>query len=115
MDDAGRAVGLIQLDLVPLRDPTLAPEEILMSESQERMMAVVEPDKLDAFLDVCRKWDVLATVIGTVTDSGRLRNASDGIFRQGSAVLVVTPSDVGWRVRGDAQHWPERLTGAMAG
>jgi len=63
----------VQLDLVPLRDPTLAPEEILMSESQERMMAVVEPDKLEAFLDVCRKWDVLATVIGTVTDSGRLR------------------------------------------
>ncbi|HVU90645.1 MAG TPA: phosphoribosylformylglycinamidine synthase subunit PurL, partial [Jatrophihabitans sp.] len=63
----------VALDLVPLRDPTLAPEEILMSESQERMMAVVEPAKLEAFLDVCRKWDVLATVIGTVTDSGRLR------------------------------------------
>jgi len=63
----------VRLDLVPLRDPTLAPEEILMSESQERMMAVVEPEKLDAFLDVCRKWDVLATVIGTVTDTGRLR------------------------------------------
>jgi phosphoribosylformylglycinamidine synthase len=63
----------VDLDLVPLRDQTLVPEEILMSESQERMMAVVEPDKLDAFLDVCRKWDVLATVIGTVTDSGRLR------------------------------------------
>jgi phosphoribosylformylglycinamidine synthase II len=63
----------VQLDLVPLRDPTLVPEEILMSESQERMMAVVTPDKLDEFLGVCRKWDVLATVIGTVTDTGRLR------------------------------------------
>jgi phosphoribosylformylglycinamidine synthase len=43
-----------------------------MSESQERMCAVVEPAKLDAFLDICAKWDVLATVIGEVDDSGRL-------------------------------------------
>jgi phosphoribosylformylglycinamidine synthase len=63
----------VELDLVPLRDPTLAPEEILMSESQERMMAVVTPDNLEAFLAVCGKWDVTATVIGTVTDTGRLR------------------------------------------
>jgi phosphoribosylformylglycinamidine synthase len=63
----------VALDLVPLRDPRLVPEEILMSESQERMMAVVEPDKLGDFLVVCEKWEVLATVIGTVTDTGRLR------------------------------------------
>jgi phosphoribosylformylglycinamidine synthase II len=63
----------VDLDAVPLRDPTLAPEEILMSESQERMMAVVTPERLDEFLAVCTKWDVTATVIGTVTDSGRLR------------------------------------------
>jgi phosphoribosylformylglycinamidine synthase len=62
----------IDLDLVPLRDETLAPEEILMSESQERMMAVVTPDKLEAFLKVCAKWDVTATVLGTVTDGDRL-------------------------------------------
>jgi phosphoribosylformylglycinamidine synthase len=63
----------VQLDLVPLRDPTLSPEEILMSESQERMMAVVQPERLGDFLAVCGKWDVTATVIGTVTDTGRLR------------------------------------------
>ncbi|WP_375481948.1 phosphoribosylformylglycinamidine synthase subunit PurL [uncultured Jatrophihabitans sp.] len=63
----------VDLDLAPLRDDTLAPEEILMSESQERMMAVVTPEKLDDFLAICGKWDVLATVIGTVTDTGRLR------------------------------------------
>ena len=62
----------VDLDLAPLRDETLVPEEILMSESQERMMAVVAPAKLDEFLAVCAKWDVLATVIGTVTDTGRL-------------------------------------------
>jgi phosphoribosylformylglycinamidine synthase II len=63
----------IGLDKAPLRDETLTPEEILMSESQERMMAVVAPDKLERFLEICGKWDVLATVIGSVTDTGRLR------------------------------------------
>jgi phosphoribosylformylglycinamidine synthase II len=63
----------VDLDVVPLRDPTLAPEEILMSESQERMMAVVTPERLDEFLAVCAKWDVTATVIGDVTETGRLR------------------------------------------
>jgi phosphoribosylformylglycinamidine synthase subunit PurL len=69
---AGTGGMAIDLDLVPLRDPTLRPEEILMSESQERMMAVVAPDKVDRFLSRCAKWDVPATVIGEVTDTGRL-------------------------------------------
>jgi phosphoribosylformylglycinamidine synthase II len=62
----------VDLDLVPLRDETLTPEEILMSESQERMMAVVTEADLDGFLAICAKWDVTATVIGTVTETGRL-------------------------------------------
>ncbi|MEO6501457.1 MAG: phosphoribosylformylglycinamidine synthase subunit PurL [Jatrophihabitantaceae bacterium] len=62
----------IDLDLAPLRDETLSPEEILMSESQERMMAVVAPENLEAFLKVCAKWDVTATVLGAVTDGERL-------------------------------------------
>ena len=61
------------LERAPLRDSTLAPEEILMSESQERMMAIVEPAKLDAFLAVTGRWEVEATVIGEVTDTGRLQ------------------------------------------
>ena len=43
-----------------------------MSESQERMMAVVRPDLIDAFMQVCAKWDVQATVIGEVTEDGLL-------------------------------------------
>jgi len=62
----------IQLEKVLLRDPTLTAEEILMSESQERMMAVVSPDKLAGFLAVTAKWDVETSVLGEVTDSGRL-------------------------------------------
>lgn len=62
----------VELDLVPLRDPNLAPEEILMSESQERMAAVVTPANLDRFMEICAHWDVQATVIGEVTDGDRL-------------------------------------------
>ncbi|GIH72740.1 phosphoribosylformylglycinamidine synthase subunit PurL [Sphaerimonospora thailandensis] len=68
----------VNLNLVPLRDPTLRPEEILMSESQERMMAVVAPDDIPAFMAICDKWDVPATVIGEVTDTGRLVMTWDG-------------------------------------
>jgi phosphoribosylformylglycinamidine synthase II len=71
----------IRLDRVPLRDPSLAPEEILMSESQERMMAVVKPGDIERFMKICAKWEVEATVIGDVTEvspndqlrGGRLR------------------------------------------
>src|SRR5580692_3914042 len=69
---AGTGGMRVRLDAVPLRDPSLGPPEILMSESQERMMAVVEPARVDRFLQVCAKWDVRAAVIGEVTGTGRL-------------------------------------------
>ena len=69
---AGTGGMLVRLDDVPLRDASLGPPEILMSESQERMMAVVEPGRVEEFLAVCAKWDVRAAVIGEVTDTGRL-------------------------------------------
>jgi phosphoribosylformylglycinamidine synthase subunit PurL len=69
---AGKVGMSVRLDRVPLRDDGLGPAEILMSESQERMMAIAEPASLPAFLAICAKWDVPATVIGEVTDTGRL-------------------------------------------
>jgi len=69
---AGTGGMLVDLNKVPLRDETLRPEEILMSESQERMMAVVTPANVERFLAVCDKWEIPATVIGEVTDHGRL-------------------------------------------
>jgi len=62
----------IELEKVLLRDPSMTAEEILMSESQERMMAIVTPDKLEGFLKVVEKWDVETSVLGEVTDTGRL-------------------------------------------
>ncbi|MCA0330254.1 MAG: phosphoribosylformylglycinamidine synthase subunit PurL [Actinobacteria bacterium] len=79
----------VVLDKVPLRDHTLTPEEILMSESQERMAAVVTPANIDAFLDVCRKWDVDAAIIGEVTGTGRLV-----IEWQGEVIVDVPPRTV---------------------
>ncbi|GAA5170342.1 phosphoribosylformylglycinamidine synthase subunit PurL [Pseudonocardia eucalypti] len=62
----------IDLDAVPLRARHMTAAEVLSSESQERMCAVVTPANVDRFMAVCAKWDVLATVIGEVTDGDRL-------------------------------------------
>ena len=79
----------VELDLVPLRDPNLAPEEILMSESQERMMAVVKPSDVERFMEICAKWDVAATIIGEVTDGERLI-----IHWHGQCIVDVDPRTV---------------------
>jgi phosphoribosylformylglycinamidine synthase II len=69
--------GEVGLDLdvrkVPLREADMEPFEIMISESQERMLCVVEPDKVDEVVAVCEKWLVNATAIGEVTASRRLR------------------------------------------
>jgi phosphoribosylformylglycinamidine synthase II len=65
----------IDLDVarVPLREPDLEPFEVMVSESQERMLCVVEPANEQAVLELCAKWEVNGSVIGTVTDTGRMR------------------------------------------
>jgi len=68
----------VELTSVLLRDPTLTPGEILMSESQERMMAVVTPDNIAAFEAVMDKWAVEYSWLGEVTDTGRLIITWDG-------------------------------------
>src|SRR4051794_16492334 len=69
--------GGVGLDLdvtkVPLREADMAPFEIMVSESQERMLCVCTPDKLGDVLAVCAKWEVHGTAIGEVTDGGRFR------------------------------------------
>ncbi len=79
----------VELDTVPLRDPSLSPEEILMSESQERMCAIVEPSKIARFLEICKKWDVTVNVIGEVTDGDRLI-----ITWHGEVIVDVPPRTV---------------------
>jgi len=71
------AKGAVGIDLdvrrVPLREADMEPFEIMISESQERMLCVVEPAKVDAVLALCARWEVNATAIGEVTGTGRLR------------------------------------------
>ena len=79
----------VDLENVLLRDPTLTAGEILMSESQERMMAVVRPEKLDEFLAITSRWDVETAVIGEVTGTGRLT-----IDHHGDRIVDVDPRTV---------------------
>jgi phosphoribosylformylglycinamidine synthase len=71
------AKGEVGLDLdvrkVPLREEGMEPFEIMVSESQERMLCVVEPARVDEVLAVCARWEVDGTAIGVVTDTRRLR------------------------------------------
>ncbi|HEY7176755.1 MAG TPA: phosphoribosylformylglycinamidine synthase subunit PurL, partial [Micromonosporaceae bacterium] len=70
---AGAGTGMrAYLERVPLREPSMAPHEILASESQERMLLIVTPENLKAVFGIAEKWGVLATDIGEVTDDGRL-------------------------------------------
>jgi phosphoribosylformylglycinamidine synthase len=79
----------VHLDRVPLRDATLSPEEILMSESQERMMAVVHPDNIERVMQICQHWDVTATVIGEVTSGTHLQ-----VFWHDDLIVDVPPRTV---------------------
>jgi phosphoribosylformylglycinamidine synthase len=84
---AGQVGMTVRLDAVPLRDQGLRPPEILMSESQERMMAVTEPAMVEKFLSICARWDVPATVIGEITAKGRLAVTWNGV-----TVVDIPPS-----------------------
>ena len=76
----------VHLDRVPLRE-ALEPWEIMISESQERMVAVVRPGFLEAVAKVCGRWELHCTPIGEVTDTGLLRCLNDG------QVLGSIPAD----------------------
>src|SRR5437660_10341810 len=77
----------VHLDRVPLRETEMEPWEIMISESQERMVAVVRPQMLDAVRRVCTKWELPCTAIGDVSDSGELR-----AFVQGEPVGAIPAS-----------------------
>jgi phosphoribosylformylglycinamidine synthase II len=68
----------VHLDRVPMRQAGMEPWEIMISESQERMVAVVRPQMLEAVQRVCSQWELPCTPIGDVTDSGDLRALYEG-------------------------------------
>ncbi len=76
---SGGGVGIdIDVGRVPLREADMEPFEIMVSESQERMLAVVEPERVGDVLELCERWETGAAVIGEVTDGGDFRVLRDG-------------------------------------
>ncbi len=88
-DRAGTGIR-VDLDAVPRREPGMAAFEVLISESQERMLAIVRPDRLDAVTAVCAKWNLPCAVIGVVTDDGDIAVIEGGheIARVPAAALT---------------------------
>ncbi len=85
---ASRSGTGIELDVakVPRREPNMTPYDVLLSESQERMLLVAQPGKEEAVLAVCQKWGIDAAIVGRVTDDGFLR------VREGEAVVAEIPA-----------------------
>lgn len=85
---AGRGETGITIDLtaVPLREEGMTPYEIMLSESQERMLLVARPGQEEKILDICRKWDLEGAVVGRVTDDGLVR------VTNGDGVAAAVPS-----------------------
>ncbi len=81
----GGVGGEIATALVPTREPGMTPYEILLSESQERMLVVAEPGRVEAVRAVCAKWELDATPIGHVTDDGMFR------VRHGERIVACIP------------------------
>ena len=79
----------IDLEKVPLREEGMHPYEIMLSESQERMLAVVEKGREQEIYDICEKWDILCAEIGVVTDDGHVE-----ILWHGDRVAKVPAYDL---------------------
>jgi phosphoribosylformylglycinamidine synthase len=112
MASAG-GVGLdVDLSAVPVREEGMEPFEIMISESQERMAAIVEPVSWDAVAAVCRRWEVDATVIGEVTETGRLRAFHAGELVGDIPVETLTEHAPRYDVE---RERPTRLAGEPSG
>jgi phosphoribosylformylglycinamidine synthase II len=77
----------IETDRVPLRESGMEPTEIMISESQERMLAVVEPEKVDEVLRIAERYELVGAVVGRVADHGDLRVIHHG------AVVGTVPAE----------------------
>jgi phosphoribosylformylglycinamidine synthase len=109
---SGGGTGIdIDVSRVPLREPDMEPFEIMVSESQERMLAVVEPGRVDRVIAICEKWQVGPAPIGDVTDTGlfRVLHGNETVGEMPIAALVdgcplydLEPADPGEWIYGNA-------------
>ena len=97
----------VRLDRVPLREPDLEPWEIMISESQERMVAVVRPEMLAAAERVLDRWELHHATIGEVTPTGDLRCLSDGDVVGEIPARLLTEETPRYRIEARPRHRPE--------
>src|SRR6185369_5725561 len=95
-DRAGTGI-IVDLDAIPRREPGLAPFEVMISESQERMLAIVRPERYDEVAAVCARWGLPCAVIGMVTADGDVTVVeggltTDGVPRDGARELARIPA-----------------------
>jgi len=81
-DRAGTGM-LVDLDAIPRREPSMAPFEVMISESQERMLAIVRPELYGAMREVCERWGLPVSTIGRVTDDGDIVVVAGGLDSDG--------------------------------
>ncbi len=96
VSEMAEAAGLgaeVELDKVHLREEGMAPWEIWVSESQERMMVTAKPENAQEILDLCKMWDIPANVIGTAISDKKLiiHYKNEKIFELGTEFLVQAP------------------------
>ena len=129
---AGRAGSGVEIDLsrVPVRETGMTPYEIMLSESQERMLLVARRDRLDEVLAIFHKWELDAVEIGTVTDSGRVVLFFEGeivadlpaaplsdrapVYDRPRAPLPAAPETVLWWDEPEPPHYGEVLRRLLA-
>jgi phosphoribosylformylglycinamidine synthase subunit PurL len=98
----------VHLDRVPLREEGMEPWEIMISESQERMVAVVRPEMLDAVRTVCDRWELPCTPIGEVTDAGALQAFHEGAVVGDIPAELLTDECPRYEVEQRAETRPSR-------
>jgi phosphoribosylformylglycinamidine synthase len=106
MARGGRGID-VHLDRVPLREADLEPWEIMISESQERMVAVVRPEQIGAVANVCRRWELEFAVVGEVTDSGALRAFFEGEEQADVPAELLTDEAPRYRLQTAPRARPE--------
>ncbi len=80
----------LEVSKIPMREKDMTAYDVLLSESQERMLLIVTPDKLDEVMEISGKWGVGAVEIGRVTDTGKLEVFHNGVLEASIPVSVLT-------------------------
>jgi phosphoribosylformylglycinamidine synthase len=98
----------VDIERVHRREPGMNPVEVMTSESQERMLAIVRPEDVDEVLSLCARWEIRASVVGRVTDSGRFR-VFDGLFDRTGGLPTEPLADVPCGSLGDGPVYERPL------